>query len=240
MDPFSTEGVRAFREKFRAEQIPRLYRGELHALFLIALPCAAMALVLSRLDHARWTDFLVLLPLLLLGSLVVWTVHKFPLHRPMGPMRNAYQIHSLQHHRFFTDEVTEYESRRDFAIVFFPWFFPVMVVLVEMPVLYFGARLLRASENVAWIATLMGPIYYLLYELFHFASHVPASSGLLRVPFLRAMREHHRLHHNPRLMARYNFNVVLPVFDWLLGTYVDREEAARLTAATKAPAEEAG
>ena len=228
MDPFSTEGIAAFRQTFRREQIPRAYRGELHALFLTAVPGAAIAYVVSRLAHPRWTDFLVLLPLLLLGSLVVWTVHKFPLHRPMGPLRAIYKIHSLQHHRFFTDQVTEYESPRDFAIVFFPWFTPVTVVLLQMPAFYFGAKALGASENLALIASLINPIYYLLYELFHFSSHVPASSLLLRVPFLRAMREHHRIHHDPLLMARYNFNVVLPICDWVFGTHVgSREEAAR-------------
>lgn len=48
--------------------------------------------------------------------------------------------------------------------------------------------------------------------------HLPADAAMLRLPFLRALRAHHRLHHDPRHMRTKNFNVVLPLFDWLFGT----------------------
>lgn len=41
---------------------------------------------------------------------------------------------------------------------------------------------------------------------------------MLALPWLRRLREHHRMHHVPALMAHHNFNVALPLFDWLCGT----------------------
>jgi sterol desaturase/sphingolipid hydroxylase (fatty acid hydroxylase superfamily) len=44
---------------------------------------------------------------------------------------------------------------------------------------------------------------------------------------LRALREHHARHHIPRLMQRANFNVTIPLCDWLFGTLASSEEARR-------------
>ncbi len=33
------------------------------------------------------------------------------------------------------------------------------------------------------------------------------------------LRHHHTVHHDPRLMNRYNFNITYPIFDWLFGTW---------------------
>jgi sterol desaturase/sphingolipid hydroxylase (fatty acid hydroxylase superfamily) len=37
------------------------------------------------------------------------------------------------------------------------------------------------------------------------------------------LREQHRRHHHPRLMQRWNFNVTVPLWDWVRGTRVPRE-----------------
>jgi sterol desaturase/sphingolipid hydroxylase (fatty acid hydroxylase superfamily) len=33
-----------------------------------------------------------------------------------------------------------------------------------------------------------------------------------------ALRRHHQTHHDPALMAQWNFNITFPVADWFLGT----------------------
>jgi sterol desaturase/sphingolipid hydroxylase (fatty acid hydroxylase superfamily) len=37
---------------------------------------------------------------------------------------------------------------------------------------------------------------------------------------VRILRRHHAIHHDPRLMQRYNFNVTVPLWDWVRGTIV--------------------
>jgi sterol desaturase/sphingolipid hydroxylase (fatty acid hydroxylase superfamily) len=58
---------------------------------------------------------------------------------------------------------------------------------------------------------------------------LPEDHPIARLGFIAKLREHHRRHHEPRLMKRWNFNVTVPVFDWLHGTTWSpaREEKSR-------------
>ena len=75
-----------------------------------------------------------------------------------------------------------------------------------------------ASHNLAalWVATTMG--YTVAYEWLHLSYHLPAESRIGRSPLVRALRRNHAAHHTPELMQRWNFNVTIPVADWLFGT----------------------
>ncbi|MBK7399278.1 MAG: hypothetical protein IPJ34_24170 [Myxococcales bacterium] len=49
---------------------------------------------------------------------------------------------------------------------------------------------------------------------------------------MRFLREHHRRHHHPRLMQRWNFNVTIPLFDWLHRSVVSEKVLAETLAET--------
>ena len=57
-----------------------------------------------------------------------------------------------------------------------------------------------------------------LYEWLHFGYHVPADSPIGRLPLVAALRRHHQTHHDPALMASWNFNITFPIGDRLFGT----------------------
>ena len=79
------------------------------------------------------------------------------------------------------------------------------------------------GANVGWLFLLTSGAYVTSYELTHLAYHLPAHSFIGRRAFVRAMREHHARHHDPRLMQKWNFNVTLPLADWIFRTYASRE-----------------
>ena len=57
------------------------------------------------------------------------------------------------------------------------------------------------------------------------AHHLPAEHPVARLGIFKALKRHHAIHHDPRLMRRFNFNVNLPLWDWVRGTAVrDRRE----------------
>lgn len=60
--------------------------------------------------------------------------------------------------------------------------------------------------------------YFALYEVVHLSCHLEEDHWWLTIPGLKAMRHHHRIHHHPRLMNRYNFCIVYPLFDYVFGT----------------------
>lgn len=206
----------AFRAQYRAEQIPRGYNGYAHVALSVACVLAPAAYGVSRLHDVQPLEWLTVPAMLVFGSFFVWALHKHVLHRPVPGLRHAYVIHTLQHHRFFTYEHNEPGGVRDFHIMLFPWTFGPGLAAVSLALGHYVVS--GISENVGMLFSTMAVAYYGLYELVHFASHVPEGAAVLRLPFLRSLREHHRLHHDPRLMGQYNFNVVLPIFDWLLGT----------------------
>jgi len=96
-------------------------------------------------------------------------------------------------------------------------------VLVAFFLLVFGTpvALLLAwlfSTNVALLFALTGVLYFLNYELLHFASHLPEQHSVSRIPIIKKLKHHHTVHHNPRLMAHYNFNISYPIADWVMST----------------------
>jgi sterol desaturase/sphingolipid hydroxylase (fatty acid hydroxylase superfamily) len=223
----------AYREQYRAQHIPAWYRGELHVLWTAACVLGPIGYCASQLRNLRALELLTIPGTFVFGSLFVWALHKYVLHRPQPGLRQAYVIHTLQHHRFYTYEHGEPAGRRDFYITLFPLLFGPGLAVTS---LLLGRFVFSAiSPNVGLLYASMSVGYYGLYELVHLASHLPADAPVLQLPLLRRLREHHRLHHDPRLMGKHNFNVVLPLFDWLFGTIV-YERPARATRVGSLPA----
>lgn len=208
----------AYRARYRAERIPSWYRGPWHVAFTALCVLGPAAYCLASLRDVEPLEWLTVPAMLVFGSFFVWAFHKHVLHRPVPGLRSAYVIHTLHHHRFFTFEHNEPEGTRDFHIMLFPMAFGPGLAVVSY---LLGRHLVSGiSPNVGLLFTTMSVLYFGLYELVHFSSHLPGDATVLRLPFLRRLRAHHQLHHDPRLMGKYNFNVVLPLFDWLLGTRV--------------------
>src|SRR5262249_48106463 len=116
----------------------------------------------------------------------------------------------------YTEEDFYPESHRDYAFVLFP---PGLVVgyvaIIVAPFTLLFYRLVSPNAGVLVGAT--AAVFFFLYEMIHFASHL-GDRFPLRWGVLRALGAHHRLPHRTSLMGGYNFNVVCPVFDWLFGT----------------------
>ena len=51
----------------------------------------------------------------------------------------------------------------------------------------------------------------------------------------RNLRRHHRAHHDPRMMTRYNFNIVFPFTDWIMGSLMPREQGVSYVPTTGTP-----
>lgn len=225
----TVDATDAFRAKFRREYVPAWYRGELHVVWTAAWVLGPMGYCISQLRRPSPLELLTVPLMLVFGSFFVWAFHKHVLHRPVPGLRAAYKIHTLQHHRFYTFDHNEPDSARDFFITLFPLGFAPGLAFTSFLLGHFV--LSAISSNVGLLFTTMSVAYFGLYELVHFASHLPASSPVLRLPFLAKLRAHHRLHHDPRLMGTKNFNVVLPLFDALFGTLErSRPRSARRSA----------
>ena len=93
-----------------------------------------------------------------------------------------------------------------------------------LPAALAALLLLIFDENTARVFYASAIAGYLLYEIMHLSYHLPNNSFVEKVPGWRQLRRLHLLHHRRELMTRGNFNLTLPLFDWLLGTLVWEEE----------------
>lgn len=211
--------VEKFREDFRKNKIPKWYIPECHLGTNIIVMISVFSFCLYHIQNPTLIELLMIPLMLVTGNFFVWVFHKYPLHRPFKLMSNAYKIHTLSHHYFYTDQAIIYRDKRDFIILFFPVHFVLPVNGILFPLLgYFSREYSILSSNASHLMVFMAAFYLLLYEIFHFVSHLPKNSKVLKIPFFEAAWKHHRIHHTIKYMGKYNFNIVFPLFDKIFGT----------------------
>jgi hypothetical protein len=191
--------------------------------------CVFVTALLRLQTNALRPVELLTIPITLLGAFCFeWRAHKDILHRRLPLLGVLYERHELNHHVIFTDRDMAMHSKREWWFVLMP---PYAVLLVFLTlVLPFSIIIERyVTTNVAMLFTITSMVFFLSYEWLHLAYHLPEDHPIARLGFIAKLREHHRRHHEPRLMKRWNFNVTVPVFDWLHGTTWSpaREEKSR-------------
>lgn len=209
--------VSAYRADLHARTQGSLYSGWGHFAFTSLASLGVIALAITRVHDVRPMEWLVLPLGFLVANGAEYFGHRGPMHRLKRGLGLIYKRHAGQHHRFFTHEAMEYGSPADFKAVLFPpvlLFFFLGVIATPMAVVLF----LATTANVGWLFVAVSMGYFLTYEWLHFCYHLPERTWLGGHALLRRLRQHHRTHHDPALMSRYNFNITFPVFDWLMGT----------------------
>ena len=213
----ATAAVAAYREQYRQEHIPPHYKGWLHLVFTFGIGGAVLATAILQLEQVRPLEWLTIPIAFLYTNFAEYWGHRGPMHHLKRGLRLVYERHTKQHHRFFTDQSMELDGSRDLRAVLFP---PVLMTFFITAFALPAWLLLAwaASPNVAWlfVATSLG--YFLNYEFLHLAYHLPASHPIARWPLIGRLKGLHQAHHDPRLMARCNFNITYPICDALFGT----------------------
>ena len=73
-------------------------------------------------------------------------------------------------------------------------------------------------RNPALLFMAVPMAYVVAYEWLHLSYHAPADSFVGRMQLIRKLRRHHAVHHAPELMQKWNFNVTIPLWDWIRRT----------------------
>jgi sterol desaturase/sphingolipid hydroxylase (fatty acid hydroxylase superfamily) len=207
--------VSGARDELRRRVSPR-YSGRAHLAFTLVSSLAVAALLLAGLRAVRPWEIAVAPAFFLLCSLLEYLEHRFLLHRRTRAASFAFEIHTLEHHRFFTDESYHPDDRRDFAFILFPPRLVAGYMLLVVP-LFAAPAWLWLSPNAGRLVGATAALFFFAYEVIHLASHL-GERFPIRPRFLCALAEHHRVHHRTELMTAKNFNVVMPLFDRVFGT----------------------
>lgn len=206
-----------YREWAKKENRPFLYHPITHLYGNLLMLISVIGVQLFFIQSFSWWMLAVAGFVFLLGNIVVWTVHKYPLHRRYRYWSYPFDAHTIQHHRYFTYEAITYDSIADYQAIFFPTEVIAGFSFIAQPIFYFGLSPLIGSDLAHFFGACAAG-YFLLYEFFHWASHQSESHFLMKLGWINYMREHHRIHHNMKLMGRYNFCIVYPMMDFIMGT----------------------
>jgi hypothetical protein len=201
----------ALRQRLLAE-IPRWYSPAFHVAVPSLFGLAVIAFALTLLERPMIWAFLTVPIVWVFANLNEWRIHRDLLHRrhPLAPV--LYEQHTPRHHRLYVTHDMRIRDRRELRLVLIPAYGIMLLFVITVPV---GAVLwLLGLRNVAvlYVATAMA--YVLSYEWLHLAYHTKMGD----VWPISLLRRHHAIHHDLRLMQRWNLNVTVPLADWLLGT----------------------
>jgi hypothetical protein len=207
------------RDRVRAaavEAIPQWYSPWGHLAFPSFVGIGLIAVAIAWLDRPSALELMVVPLVLVLVNLNEWYIHRNILHQRFWPLEALFWRHTPEHHVIFVRDDMAMRSTREFRLVLIPFYGILAIFLTSLPIT--AALWFFVSHNVAllWVACTMG--YTVAYEWLHLSYHLPASNPIGRSVLIGTLRRHHAMHHTPELMQRWNFNVTVPLADWLLGT----------------------
>jgi hypothetical protein len=205
------------RDALRAEilaRIPKWYSPWVHLAFpsLAGISMVAASLWLVR-DFQPWqlAVFPVAFVILNAGE---WRVHRDLLHKRTPPLGVLYDRHTPEHHMIFVTEDMAIRAPQEFRLVLIPFYGILAAALSALPIPVLLWWLGQRNLGLLFFVTAVG--YTVLYEWLHLSYHLPESSFIGRL--VTPLRKHHATHHDPQLMQKWNFNVTIPLWDWVRRT----------------------
>jgi hypothetical protein len=230
---------RAATERLKA-RVPSWYSPLVHVLGNVVLTAAAVSIFASQLGHGetRWWAWLAFPIALMVGNVIEYSIHRYPMHKRTRWLGRFFKGHTLIHHRVFDQHDFDIKAGRDVYFVL-TTVHTTVVSIAFMAVFYVALRLLVGAD-VAGVAFIGFAVYALSVELMHLLLHVPErwfTRWPLRSKLLLYLREHHRIHHDPKLMTKYNFNLAFPLTDFFVGSrYLGGDESAETNGAAESHA----
>lgn len=155
-------------------------------------------------------------------SFAEWGLHKEIMHKPFQllfwRLVYAFKAHAQVHHGIYrADDTYHAQEGDDGKKIPMAWWNSFVIIAIGCVLLspyfwYFGWKWLLLA-----IPTMFA--YYGVYEYIHWCMHMPGRRRIERSGIFFRLNGHHLLHH--RYMHK-NFNVVLPLADFCLGTLLRR------------------
>lgn len=208
------------RERCLAE-IPWWYSPYGHVAGTVGVGLVVLALSIVKIRDVHAVDLLVVPLTLLLANYYEWRVHKFVLHKRWWPFTMIYDKHTPMHHMIYVEEDMALRSPKEVRLVAIPAAGVLGIVLATTPLALLVAYVW--SRPAGWLFLLTASFALVSYEVLHLCYHAPKDSWIGRRRIIGVLRAHHARHHDPRLMQRYNFNVTVPFFDWVMRTMAPKK-----------------
>lgn len=207
------------------------YNPWLHLAGTCSIGVVVVVLAALKAHDVRAVDYLIVPVTFFLATGFEWRVHKSILHKKFWPLEDIYRRHTPDHHAVYHEDDMSIRSFRELQLVLMPAIGTFAIVLSTAPFAYLVSRFLGA--NAGWLFLMTCGVFMVTYEVLHLSYHLPPETFIGRMRVIRFLARHHARHHNPRLMRRWNFNVTVPIFDWLYGTIAPSGDAREIAHAPR-------
>jgi hypothetical protein len=207
-------------------EIPQHYSPWLHLGATVGIGLGLLLVGALEIHRLRAVELLVVPAVFILANGFEWRAHRELLHRKKRPFEVLYRKHTPEHHVVFVEGDMAIRDWRELHLVLIPALGVLGIVVSLAPFAALMGWVL--TPNIGWLVLLTGGLYMVGYELSHLSYHLDPESLVGRFPLVRVLRHHHARHHDPRLMQKWNFNVTIPLFDWICGTIAARYGKASL------------
>jgi len=214
---------------FLAEQlalVPKRYSPLLHLAVTASIGLAALLAGWIVVDDFHWRHALTAITTFVIANLVEWCAHKGLLHKRRRPFEILYDQHVPRHHMFYRHGSMAVASRKEWIFVLMPRRGVLGIAVLAIPLALVVGALLGADHG--WVVFMTAGSYASMYEVTHLCYHLPGDHWVMRIPIVgripRALSRHHARHHHVQLMQKWNFNVTVPLWDFILGTHYPRNK----------------
>ena len=206
------------RTAFRKKYSGIVFNSNLNALLVLLTFSTSLLHSGAKIDW-QFTAFLIIPLGFLYGEAVLYLTHRYQQHQKIRFGKLVFEMHAVWHHGMFSDKQMNVDSLKDMNMVMLPFFIYVFVLgMIYLPAGYLVQ--LFFDSDIAWLLMFSITLHLIWYEIVHTLSHVE------NPPFLKRLAQHHREHHNPKLMGKYNFGIATTVFDRVFGTRYSTDSTA--------------
>lgn len=198
------------RVDFRNKYSSFLYNPLINTTLVILTFSVSLLYSGSKINW-NLTAVLILPFAFLYGEAVQYLTHKYQQHRKIRFHQRIFEMHSVWHHGMFSNNKMNVDSFKDINMVILPFFIHVFVI----GLIYFPLGLLIDMyflSDFGWLVMFAITLQLIWYEIVHTLSHLD------NPPVLKSLARHHKEHHNPKLMGKYNFGISTTIFDRVFGT----------------------
>jgi hypothetical protein len=209
---------------------PPSYRAWRHIAFTVGSGILPLAIAVWFIEDPRWWELAVVPLMFLFSNAAEWRAHRDLLHKRRPGFKMLFERHTPGHHAVFHYDTMAVRNYRELALVLLPSFGVGLIVVTVAPIAALLGWLVSANTGLLVVAT--AGVYVVAYEVTHLLYHLPPEHPLARPKIVGWLREHHRRHHDPRLMQKWNFNVTFPLWDLVRGTRISDAKFRELTGKT--------
>lgn len=207
------------RIRYRDNNIGAGYSGVRNVVCNLAVCALLMLASAAAMGAPTWTSVALLATTTVLFNVVEYVFHRWLSHN-RGAKR-TYRRHVAEHHGFFRHDNMTSGHLSDLHVTILPTRSIVEYYLLFLAVYLAPCAWVLGRQNAA-AASLGVAVNILMLDVLHYYYHMDESMLLARAldrfGYFRALKENHRIHHDPKVMTKSNFNITNPWCDVLMGT----------------------